>query len=205
MISLPTYQDLKLLLELGISQDITGEVYQLFDQGKLTPGELLDYLTSICDKYKIEKWSLNSEGLVDVDGPVDLEHLGLTRLPLRFGTVTECFWCEYNLLTTLEGAPKWVGSSFMCNNNRLTTLEGAPKWVGGDFWCEHNLLTTLEGAPQEVGGSFDCCHNELVTLNGAPKKVGENFWCHMNHLTTLDGIGEVKGSVSDLRIKVNLV
>jgi hypothetical protein len=32
--------------------------------------------------------------------------------------------CNYNQLTTLEGAPEYVGSHFYCHNNQLTTLDG---------------------------------------------------------------------------------
>ena len=147
-----TYQDLKLLLELGISQDITSDVYKLIDQGRMTHDEIEDWVTPICDKYGIQDWSINDDGLVDVDGSVNLEELELTRLPLKFGKVTDHFWCIDNYLTTLEGAPKRVGGNFSCSDNQLTTLEGAPKRVGGNFWCKNNPLTSLDGIG-EVGDS----------------------------------------------------
>ena len=173
-----TYQNLKLLLELGISDDITDDVNRLIDQGRMTHEEILDWVAPICDKYEIQDWSISDPGLVDADCDVYLEDLELTRLPLRFGTVTGNFWCSDNQLTTLEGAPQWVGKSFLCSNNQLTTLEGAPKRVGGDFWCYNNQLTTLKGAPE---------------------KVGRDFFCRRNPLTSLDGIGKVKGKIdSDL-------
>ena len=195
-----TYQDLKLLLELGISQDITSDVNRLIDQGKMTHDEIEDWVTPICDKYGIQDWSISDEGLVDVDGSVNLEDLELTRLPLRFGTVTESFWCSANQLTTLDGAPQWVGRSFWCNDNQLTSLEGSPKEVGGGFYCNNNQLTTLKGSPKEVSGSFWSNGNRLTTLKGAPEKVGDSFYCHNNQLTSLDGIGEVEGTIySDLK------
>ena len=174
-----TYQDLKLLLELGISQDITDDVYKLIDQGRMTQEEILDWVTQICDKYGIQDWSISEEGLVNVDGFADLNYRNLTRLPLRFGTVTGNFYCDENQLTTLEGAPEKVGGHFYCSINQLTTLDGAPSWVGGDFYCSINQLTTLDGAPSWVGG---------------------DFYCDENQLTSLDGIGEVGGKVySDLK------
>ena len=43
---------------------------------------------------------------------------------------------EYNLLTSLKGAPEKVGDNFCCDNcDLLTSLEGASKKVGGDFLC----------------------------------------------------------------------
>ena len=54
---------------------------------------------------------------------------------------------------------------FDCRNNHLTSLIGAPKYVGGWFDCNNNQLTSLAGAPKYVGGSFDCYNNpELTTL-----------------------------------------
>ena len=174
-----TYQDLKLLLELGISDDITDDVNRLIDQGKMSNDEIREWVAPICDKYGIQDWSISEEGLVNVDGFADLNYRNLTRLPLRFGTVTGNFWCNHNQLTTLEGAPKWVSRSFYCTDNRLTTLIGAPEKVGGTFRCYNNQLTTLKGAPREVGWSFHCNNNPL---------------------TSLDGIGEVGGKIySDLK------
>ena len=169
-----TYRDLKLLVELGISQDITSDVNRLIDQGKMNQEEILDWVTMICDKYGIQNWSINDEGRVDVDGDIDLVNFELTQLPLRFGKVTDDFWCQHNYLTTLNGSPSWVGGDFACSKNQLTTLEGAPQSVGGDFYCHTNYLTTLEGGPEKVGG---------------------DFYCNANRLTSLDGIGEVKGTV----------
>jgi len=146
-----TYQDLKLLLELGIAEDIQDDMYRGFNQGSIRYGELLEWVTIICDKYKIEDWTLNSEGWVDVDGDVELANFQLTKLPLRFGKVTDDFWCHRNRLTTLEGAPEVVGGDFSCFNNELTTLEGAPKKVGRDFYCRNNQLTTLEGIGKVEG------------------------------------------------------
>jgi len=151
-------------------------------------------VAEICKKFGIENWSIR-DGLVDVDGDVDLWNKGLTKLPLKFGRVSGNFYCWNNGLTSLEGAPKEVGGNFNCGYNNLTTLEGAPKEVGGNFWCSYNKLTTLEGVPKEVGGYFRCSYNKLTSLEGAPKEVGGNFWCRNNNLTTLDYMPNVRGDI----------
>ena len=158
----------------------------------------------ICKEYYIKKWSINKDGLVDVNGDVRLSYENLTRLPLQFGRVTGHFFCDNNILTTLEGAPTEVGGEFSCYENQLTTLEGAPKEVGGDFECSHNELTTLVGAPQAVGGDFYCNHNELTTLEGAPTEVGYDFDCYNNNLTTLKWAPEYIGGVVDFLPNDNL-
>jgi hypothetical protein len=128
----------------------------------------------ICKKFGIENWSIR-DGLVDVDGHVDLWNRGLTKLPLKFGRVSGDFSCSNNNLTTLEGAPKEVGGYFDCENNNLTTLEGSPKEVGGDFICWNNNLTTLEGTPKEVDGDFYCGYNKLTTLDHMPNVRGNIY------------------------------
>lgn len=96
-------------------------------------------IKEICKKYGIENYTVNSDGLIDVNGGVDLRYLKLTKLPIKFGTVS---------------------GDFYCNSNKLTTLEGSPNHVGGDFYCADNKLTTLEGAPNHVGGNLDCTYNQ---------------------------------------------
>ena len=66
----------------------------------------------ICKEYGIKNWSINKDGLVDVDGDVKLNLKGLTKLPLQFGRVTGNFYCYQNELTTLERAPTEVSGHF---------------------------------------------------------------------------------------------
>jgi len=116
---------------------------------------------------------------------------------IKFGRVKGFFSCSGNKLTSLEGAPKYVGGSFDCSHNKLTSLEGAPKYVGGSFSCAFNKLTSLEGAPERVEGGFYCHDNKLTSLKGAPKYVGRDFDCHNNQLTSLEGAPKYVGGVFD--------
>jgi hypothetical protein len=131
-------------------------------------------VAEICDEYGIENWSINSEGLVDVDSDVRLCYFELVRLPLKFGKVTGTFDCSHNKLITLEGCPSEVGSDFYCSVNKLTSLEGCPHTVGvmeqaiqrslGNFYCRENQLTSLEGGPKNIGGNFGCEYNPLKNI-----------------------------------------
>ena len=120
-------------------------------------------VAEICKRYGIYNWSIR-DGLVDVNGGVDLWNKRLTKLPLKFGRVSGYFECGYNNLTSLEGSPKEVGGDFECSHNNLTTLEGAPKRVGGSFYCSRNNLTTLEHMPNVRG-------NIYITKNPLPKEI----------------------------------
>ena len=91
---------------------------------------------------------------VKVNRFVDLDDLGLTKLPINFTEVGGSFWCVNNKLTSLEGAPRKVGGNFYCSDNKLTSLEGAPKEVGRNFDCRDNPLESFEGKPKFIGGKF---------------------------------------------------
>jgi hypothetical protein len=133
-------------------------------------------------QYNITNYTIRPDGLVDVDGDVNLSEQQFTTIPIVFGTVNGNFWCDNcPQLTTLEHAPQTVNGGFACYNcSQLTTLQGAPQTVNGDFSCfSCPLLTTLQGAPRTVKGDFSCftCPH-LTSLQGAPQTVKGNFYCH---------------------------
>ena len=41
-------------------------------------------IKSICEKYRITNYTINSDGSIDVDGDVDLSEKRITKLPLKF-------------------------------------------------------------------------------------------------------------------------
>lgn len=130
---------------------------------------IVSYIDSICKKYNIKNYTINSDGTVDVDGDVNLYKKGLTELPLRFGKVTRSLNCASNNLETLEGSPHWVGIDFECRDNRLTSLKGSPQYVGKDFSCSVNRLNTLECGPNVVLGSYWCNDNIIINFKGFPE------------------------------------
>ena len=105
--------------------------------------ESFEDIESICRKYGITNYTINSDESIDVDGNVNLYEKGLTKLPLKFGNVTGHFNCSNNKLTTLEGSPKEVGGGFYCEYNQLTSLKGGPSKLGGDFYCSDDKLPKL--------------------------------------------------------------
>ena len=104
----------------------------------------------------------------------------MTKLPLKFRTVSGHFNCYNNQLTTLEGCPQTVGGDFNFFNNQLTTLKGSPESVGCDFHCSDNRLTTLEGCPKTVGGYFACYNNQLINFNGFPEDFEGSIFLRNN-------------------------
>ena len=101
-------------------------------------------IQEICKNYRIENYTINPDGSIDVIGDVNVQSSNLKELPLTFNIVTGHFYCNENKLTSLRGCPKEIGGDFDCSWNHLTTLKHSPKKVSGVFFCDNNYLTNLK-------------------------------------------------------------
>ena len=168
--------------------------YKLFE----SRDGLTDEQRKFLDKNTRGAWSVNSEGLVDVDGSFYCHREGLEDfLGIRFGEVIGSFRCYANQLRTLEGSPRKVGGNFSCFSNQLRTLEGSPREVGVSFNCFRNQLRTLEGSPRVVGENFNCSENPLISLEGAPEVIEGHFsfkntWFRYNLRSFLNEIDRIE-------------
>jgi hypothetical protein len=136
----------------------------------------IDKIHRTCNSWGVLKYTINSDGSIDVDGDCKLKSIYspevTTEIPLQFNKVSGSFGTIDIKLTSLRGCPKYVGGDFACNNCSLTSLEYGPVEVGGNFNCGINLLISLEGCPTKVGGNFNCYMNSLSTLDFVPSDVG---------------------------------
>jgi hypothetical protein len=147
--------------------------------------EILDWLEKFDRNSSTNQYTISDDGVIGVDGDVDIKESKIKSIPYQFGQVTGSFDCRYNQLTNLRGVPSNVGGSFYCSVNELTNLQYAPSSVGGEFGCAYNQLTSLKGCPSIVGGSFWCFDNQLISLQYAPSSVGGYFRCSNNELINL--------------------
>lgn len=138
-----------------------------------------------CEKYKIENYTIEN-GVINVDGNVELSFKKLESLPFKFGSVTGSFNISGNELTTLENCPDEVGGSYNISDNKVKSLEGCPDAINnGSFDCGYNLLETLVGGPRYVSSNYICKENHLKTLEGAPEIIPISFICNENLLKSL--------------------
>ena len=145
----------------------------------------MNYIKKICEKYKITNYTINDDGSIDVNGDVDLCNKGLTELPLTFNRIDGNFDCNFNLLTSLKGCPRWIRGWFDCNNNRLTSLEFSPHYVGGVFCCDNNQLTD-NYCETEIGGDFyTTLKQDGLIINQYYEAINYNEWrkLHKRKLT----------------------
>ena len=164
----------------------------------------------ILDNYQVTPSSLkilkrpNKDGKLIVNAShaiFNSDSKSLTNGMFVWGKIKDQFVCSRSLITSLEGAPQYVGGFFHCSNcNSLTSLEGAPQYVGGHFNCgDCDSFKSLEGAPKEVSGSFYCLScDSLKSLEGAPNEVGGNFdcsECDSLKSTDLPATTKIKGKI----------
>ena len=144
--------------------------------------KLYEYFITIeqaCQKYNIDRYTLNQDNSIDVDEGVFLSGMHLDRLPLDFGKVNGYFDCSFNQLTNLKGSPKQVDGFFKCNSNSLTTLLDGPEKVTGAYFCDNNDLKDVRGFPENfhglVFGSGNIV-NGILSLVGTEKRTKFIKW-----------------------------
>ena len=140
----------------------------------------------LCREYNIKKYSINSDGSIDVNGNVFITNTNLTKLPLKFNKVSGIFDCSDNLLTTLEDCPKEVGSDFNCVYNNLETLKGGPEFVYGYYKCSGNKLESLKYSPLRIEKSLFCENNNIKTLEGFPMIIKWSLNLRKNPISIID-------------------
>ena len=90
------------------------------------------------------------DGTIFVPGGINLSGRGLTKLPdLSNVHVGGNFWCDYNQLTSLAGAPQNVGVNFWCDYNHLSDLYGAPRTFQG-LKSDFGTFSSWDEIPDDV-------------------------------------------------------
>ena len=120
--------------------------------------EAADWLWKKRENHTIGTHFIQRDGTIDVDGNVVIFKHECTQLPVQFGKVSKGFDCSGSGLTTLKGAPRFVGEDFRCSNLPITSFEGAPLVVNGDFTCSEVNVSSLTGIgknyAKHIGGDF---------------------------------------------------
>ncbi len=138
-------------------------------------------ITTFCENYGIEKYTINPNGTIDVNEDVYIKLKSVDYIfPIKFNKVDGDFAFSSGWLGSLENCPNEVTGDFDCSNNSLESLKGGPEKVGGNFYCNNNSLTDLNMCPKEVGGNFSCIDNMITTMEYAPQVLKGNFYFYDN-------------------------
>lgn len=81
-----------------------------------------EFIHNICKRYGIVKYTINSDGSIDVNGNVELSFNRFKRLPIKFNYVSGSFDISCNKLTTLEGLPNYIGGYLNLDYNDIEVL-----------------------------------------------------------------------------------
>jgi hypothetical protein len=142
-------------------------------------------IDEICEKYKIENYTINNDNSVDVDGNVNLFYKRLKSIPLNFNIVNGWFNCGINYLTSLRGCPVRVGDWFSCYY-QLTSLQYSPQFMeNGKFSCGCNKIESLQYCTELIQEEFFCDNNRLTSLQYHPTVYGK-FICWDNQINTFE-------------------
>ncbi len=123
------------------------------DRSQLTKKQI-KFLDMVC----LGKWTLNSDGGVDVDGDVTMSGMNLTEIPVKFGRVEGCFGCSDNNLTTLKNCPDFISGNFYCYDNPLTDYFKNLKEEDFPCWDRLKWGWMLEEYPFLVNIGKKHCH-----------------------------------------------
>ena len=145
-----------------------------------------DNIDKICQKYKIEDYTINQDGSVDTMCGVNLCAIRLSELPVQFGKVNGYFDCSINQLKTLKYCPHEVTGNFVASINLLKNLKYCPSYVGGKFSVDHNYLINLKNLPP-ISTDLYIEYNELTSLPKIQDTINGSFICYNNHLNSLVG------------------
>lgn len=142
--------------------------------------EKTNEIHTICQKYRIENYTINPNGSVNVNGSVDLRGYKFTKLPIGFNIVNGNFNCTGCGLTSLDRSPRVVTGSFTCNRNPIKSLKGSPYTIQYSFECNDTLLSSYEFGPKEVGGSYECKFNYIRDFIGFTTDVKSHIFFDVN-------------------------
>jgi hypothetical protein len=143
-------------------------------------------IDTICEKYDIKNYTINSDNSVDVDGDVYLCGKKLKSIPLNFNIVNGYFDCGNDNLTSLKGCPVRVGNGFSCYRNELTSLQYSPQYVEScNFYCSMNKIESLQYCTELIRDNFSCIDNKLTSLEYHPTVYGR-FYCSDNQINTFE-------------------
>lgn len=162
----------------------------LNESAQVLSQEQIEILDKLREKpSRIQKWSQDSSGLVNVVGDLRAHFDAWTSLPVKFGKIHGTFdVSECENLISLEGCPyETIGDFDISNCYKLKSLKNSPKKIGGDFIAIDSGLTSLEHFPEHVEGDvyLNYCRN-LTSIQGISNTM-KNLKIWGSHITSLAG------------------
>jgi hypothetical protein len=121
----------------------------------------------------VKRFTIQQNGIIDVDANVNLESYQETTLPYQFGKVTGHFYCYGSYLASFENFPSHIGGTLHLYNSHIYSFHGinhAIKYVGGNIDTNDTathilgmlLIDGLQHVVMDDGGPIDVIMNKYV-------------------------------------------
>ena len=138
-----------------IKPKVYNNIDDILEDKSLSHLDRVKKIDTLCKKFKIYGYTLNSDYSINYNSVVNFDNMGLNEIPLKFKKVysfsinnnnlkslrncpieTKYFNASYNKIETLEFCPK-ITETIRLNNNKIKSIEGLPD-------CEHINLEKNE-------------------------------------------------------------
>ena len=115
--------DIKRMIPIGYSTDygkswirydISSEYVRSANKSKLIG---LSKIEKLLAGYEIRNYKIRPDGIIDINGDVEIANRGLSQMPVIFGNVSGYSICDDNKITSYVGWPVSVGKDIYCRNN----------------------------------------------------------------------------------------
>jgi hypothetical protein len=121
---------------------VYNNIDDILDDKSLSHSKRVEKIDILCKKYKIRRYTLNSDYSIDCDYPVNLDSMGLYEIPLKFRKVFS-FSIKNNYLKSLKNCP--IETNYLsATDNQIESLEFCPKIVNS-LSLQNNKIKSIEG------------------------------------------------------------
>jgi hypothetical protein len=86
-------------------------------------------IRQVLDNLNIRNYTIRPNGVVDVDGCVDISWFSGTSLPVQFGKVTGKFSAGASPILSLNGFPYYIGTDLFIHSTNIESLSGIEKII----------------------------------------------------------------------------
>lgn len=115
---------------------------------------LRDKSSKFCKDYGLSNWSVDDNGVIDIQGKLNLSHANLTEIPVPFGTVSDYVDFSFNKLSSFKNFPKKIGGNkLQLKANNFESLVGLKdiEFVGS-IYLHENPIKSFQGFPSHYYG-----------------------------------------------------
>jgi hypothetical protein len=173
--------------------------------------KIKDFIHKFCQDYDIKNYIFTydkKQMFISVNGNVDLKNkLGdMTKLPVKFITVTGWFDCSGNNLTTLEGCPSHVLHEFICDDkNKDDAKKIRTNLHNVKYFIPRKIKSILLnfGFQRQEFESIKWCEDDYYDYYYDDYSEEEYYDPHYEYIRIYDDVEKIEFNMEDAFIENN--